>query len=216
MSTELPGTPRAGKYCPRCHAMTQREEAVCRQCGHRFRTGTDARQAGPDPLNRTMQFVLPPLPPRSAAPSAPPRLALAFRRRLTAAALILPAACLAWLWWHSRRAAGVFQASPVGVWETTLHGKASANARLEFEFDAGGTGRFSWRESGPHAPAGQTPLHWRQNADGTLALALTPPSGGDPVSQALTGIFSRPAWTWRVDRAQRRLVLGTLAFTEET
>ena len=167
-------------------------------------------------MNRTMQFVLPPLSPRSAAPSAPPRFSPASRRRLAAAALILLVACLAGLWWHSRRAAQMSEASPVGTWQTTLHGKASANALLEFEFDAGGGGKFSWRESGPHAPAGQTPLRWRENADGTLALALTPPPGGDPVSQTLTGIFSRPAWPWRVDRAQRRLVLGTLAFTEGT
>lgn len=162
-----------------------------------------------------MQFVLPPLPPRSAALSAPPRF-FASRRLPTAAALILAAACVAGLWWHSRRAAGMSETSPVGTWQTTLHGKASANALLEFKFDAGGTGKFSWRESGPHAPAGQTPLRWHRNADGTLALALTPPPGGDPVSQTLTGIFSRPAWPWRVDRAQRRLVLGTLAFMEES
>ncbi len=168
-------------------------------------------------MNQTMQFVLPPLPPRSAAPAPTPHFSLALRRRLIAAALILlgALACLAGLWEHSRRAAGLSQASPVGTWKTTLHGKASANALLEFEFDAGGGGKFSWRESGPHAPAGRTPLRWHQNADGTLALALTPPPGGDPVSQTLTGIFSRPAWSWRVDRAQRRLVLGTLAFTEE-
>lgn len=195
--------------------MAQREEAVCRQCGHQFRTG--AQDVVPDPMNRTMQFVLPPLSPRSTAPAPPPRFSSASRRRLTAAALILPVACLAGLWWwHSRRAAGTSSVSPVGTWETILHGKASANARLEFEFDAGGTGKFSWREAGPHAPAGQTSLRWRENADGTLALALAPPPGGDPVSQTLTGIFSRPAWSWRVDRAQRLLVLGTLAFTEKT
>ncbi len=169
---------------------------------------------GPDSVNRTMQFVLPPLPPRSVTPAAPPRFPAASRRLLTTAVLVLLAVCLAGLWWHSR-ALGMSQASPVGTWQTTLHGKASANALLEFEFDAGGTGHFLWRESGPHAPAGQTPLHWHQNADGTLALALVPPHSGDPVAQTLTGIFSRPAWPWRVDRAPRRLVLGTLAFTEE-
>ncbi len=191
--------------------MTQREEAVCRQCGHRFRTGTEA----PDPMNRTMQFVLPPLPPRSAAP-APPRLSSSSRVVPAAAAPLLLLVCLAGLWlWHSRRMTGLSETSPVGTWQTSLHGKASANALLEFEFDAGGTGHFSWRESGPHAPAGQTPLRWAKNADGTLALALTPPAGGDPVSQTLTGIFSRPAWPWRVDRTQRRLVLGTLEFTEK-
>ena len=166
-------------------------------------------------MNRTMQFVLPPLPPRSAEPAPPPRFSAPSRRVLITAALILPVACLAGLWWHSRHAE-TSPESPVGTWQTTLHGKASANALLEFEFDAGGTGHFSWRESGPHALAGQTPLRWHQNANGTLALALVPPPGGDPVSQTLTGIFSRPAWPWRVDRAQRRLVLGTLAFTEET
>ena len=69
MSMELPGTPRTGKYCPRCHAMTQREETVCRQCGHRFRTGTQARPPEPG-SNRTMQFVLPPLPARAAVVAA--------------------------------------------------------------------------------------------------------------------------------------------------
>ena len=198
--------------------MARREEAVCRQCGHQFRSGADAavpEAQAPDPVNRTMQFVLPPLPARAAEPALPPRLAPASRRLLPAAALMLAAACLTGLWRHSRRDTGMSEASPVGAWETTLHGKSAANARLEFEFDAGGTGKFSWRESGPHAPAGQTPLRWHQNADGTLRLALVPPPGGDPVSQTLTGIFSRPAWPWRVDRAQRRLVLGTLAFTEE-
>ena len=194
--------------------MTQREEAVCRQCGHHFRTGTEAQ--APDPLNRTMQFVLPSLPPRSAAPAPPPRLGSPSRRVPAAAACLLLLACLAGLWlWHSRRLTGLSEASPVGTWETTLHGKASANAVLEFEFDAGGTGTFSWHESGPQTPAGQTPLRWAKNADGTLALALTPPPGGDLVSQTLTGIFSRPSWPWRVDRTQRRLVLGTLEFTEK-
>ncbi len=167
-------------------------------------------------MNRTMQFVLPPLPPRSAEPALPPRSGSAFRRVLPAAALAILLVCAAALWRHSRRAAEMSETSPVGTWETTLHGKASANALLEFEFDAGGAGHFAWRESGPHAPAGQTPLHWHQNTDGTLALALVPPPGGDPVSRTLTGIFSRPAWPLRVDRAQRRLILGTLAFTEET
>ena len=194
--------------------MTQREEAVCRQCGHRFRTGTEAQ--APDALHRPRQFVLPPLAPRSAAPAAPPRLGSPSRLVPAAAAPLLLLACLAGLWlWHSRRMSGLSENSPVGTWQTSLHGKASANALLEFEFDAGGAGTFSWRESGPHAPAGQTPLRWDKNADGTLALALVPPPGGDPISQTLTSIFSRPAWPWRVDRAQRRLVLGTLVFTEK-
>ncbi len=215
MSTELPGTPRAGKYCPRCHAMTQRDEAVCRQCGHRFRTGTQtiAPTQAPDSLNRTMQFVLPPLPARIVAPA--PAAPLLFRRGRRILFAVLPVLLLAglaaWLW-HSRRPASE---SPVGRWETTLHGKAAAKAHLEFWFHPDGSGKFSWRESGPAPLAGQTPLRWNENADGTLALALTPPPGGDPVSQTLTGIFSRPAWPWRVDRAQRRLVLGTLEFTEK-
>lgn len=203
--------------------MTQREEAVCRQCGHRFRTGTQAQ--APDPMNRTMQFVLPPLPPRSAAPAPLPRFRYSSRlyssrfyssRLVPAAALVLLLVCASGLWLrHSRHVSGLPE-SPVGTWKTILHGKAAANAQLEFRFDTGGTGEFSWHESGPAARSGQTPLRWQRNADGTLRLALTPPSGGDPISQTLTGIFSRPAWPWRVDRAQRRLVLGTLAFTEET
>ena len=213
MSTELPGTPRAGKYCPRCHAMTQREEAVCRQCGHQFRTGTEAQ--APDPLHRTMQFVLPPLPPRSVAPLPTPSRFGLLPRLVPAALLVLLLVGLAGAWLRNSRQATLADRSPAGRWETTLHGKASANAHLEFRFNPGGTGTFAWRESGPAAPAGQTPLRWHQNADGTLALALTPQRGGDAVSQTLTGIFSRPAWPWRVDRAQKRLVLGTLEFTEE-
>ena len=209
--------------------MARRDEVLCRQCGHQFRSGVS--QAGletppPDPINRTMQFVLPPLPARTPEPPrpalAPPSPALdhGLKRRaaMTAAAVLAAAACLgAFLFWsESRRAPAASETSPVGHWETILHGSAAANARLDFVFDAGGGGAFSWQESGPQPHAGQTPLRWTQNPDGTLFLALNPPAGGDQVAQTLAGIFSRPAWTWRVDRAQHKLVLGTLVFTEKT
>ena len=224
MSSETLDTSRAGKYCPRCRTMARREDPVCRQCGHQFRSGTSqavAETSAPDPVNRTMQFVLPPLPARTPAPvgqalaPSPDR----GRRRTAAiiAAIVLSAAaCLAaaLLWSESRRAPAVSETSPAGQWETVLHGSAAANARLEFRFDAGGGGVFSWQESGIVPHAGQTSLRWKQNLDGTLFLSLTPPVGGDQVAQTLAGIFSRPAWTWRVDRTQHRLVLGTLVFTE--
>jgi len=227
MSSELPGTPRAGKYCPRCRAMTQREEPICRQCGHQFRSGvglSNSQAPAPDPMNRTMQFVLPPLPTRASetegfGAAAPADAAGPGPKRrapvVLLALLLLAAATLgaAFLWrHHGRRAAAAPDNSPVGVWVTTLHGKAAASARLAFVFDAGGDGEFSWQEGGTSPRAGQTPLRWKQNPDGTLSLTLTPPPGGDPVAQTLTKIFSRPAWTWRVDRPQHQLVLGTLVF----
>lgn len=215
-----PETPRTGKYCPRCHAMAPRDQNVCRQCGHQFRTGTDspapAKTPAPDSLNRTMQFVLPPLRPHPApaAPAALPVHLAAPRRALAAgiAALLLCVGAF-FLWQQERRPAQ--PDTPVGVWETTLHGKASANAQLEFQFQPGGTGRFSWRESGPTALSGQTPLRWTQNRDGKLALSLTPPRAGDTVSQTLAGIFSSHAWPWQIKPSPRRLVLGTLVFTEK-
>lgn len=214
-------TPRTGKYCPRCRAMAPRDQSVCRQCGHQFRTGADspapAQTPAPDPLNRTMQFVLPPLRPHPA-PAAPAplpgRLAVPPRLALAAglAALLLCAGAF-FLWQHERRAA--VPDTPVGVWETTLHGKASANAQLEFQLQPGGSGRFSWRESGPTPLSGQTPLRWTLRPDGKLALSLTPPAAGDTVSQTLAGIFSSRAWPWQIKPAPRRLVLGTLVFTEK-
>ncbi len=217
-----PETPRTGKYCPRCHTMAPRDQNVCRQCGHQFRSGTDsaasAKASAPDPLNRTMQFVLPPLRPHpapSASASLPVRLAAASPRRVLAAGLFALLLCAGafFLWQRLRRPA--LPDTPVGAWETTLHGKASANAHLEFQFQPGGAGRFSWQESGPAALSGQTPLRWTQNPDGTLALSLTPPAAGDTVSQTLAGIFGSRAWTWHVDRSPRRLHLGTLVFTEK-
>ncbi len=204
--------------------MAPRDQNVCRQCGHQFRTGaTPAETPDPDPLHRTMQFVLPPLRPHPsvivAAPAAlPGRLAplRSPRRRALAAALAVLLLCIgAALFWRSPRPSAL-PGTPVGVWETTLHGKASANAHLEFAFRPGGTGQFSWRESGPAALSGQTPLHWKQNPDGTLALTLSPPTNGDKISQTLAGIFSDPTWTWRIESAPRRLVLGTLVFTEKS
>ncbi len=217
-----PETPRTGKYCPRCRAMAPRDQTVCRQCGHHFRTGTDrqepAQSAAPDPLHRTMQFVLPPLRPHPAPAASAPlpvRLAASSPRRVLAAGLAALLLCVGafFLWQHLRRPA--LPDTPVGVWETTLHGKASANAHLEFQFQPGGTGKFSWQESGSAALFGQTPLRWTLNPSGTLALSLTPPRTGDPVSQTLAGIFSSHAWPWHVERTPRRLYLGTLVFSEK-
>ena len=233
MKSEISGTARAGKYCPRCHAMTQREQVVCGQCGHQFRTGTsDAPAAsGPEPdlLHRTMQFVLPPLARRTAAPdtAAIPDASEVYSkdvfsqavrrsRRTVFAVLAALALCLgAALFWHTPRRPVPQAATPAGIWQTTLHGKASANAHLEFALQTGGTGRFSWQEAGPDAFSGQTPLRWHQNADGTLALILAKPAAGDPVSQTLIRIFNRNPWPWHVDPARRQLVLGTLVFTEK-
>jgi hypothetical protein len=167
-----------------------------------------------------MQFTLPPLK-QQMSPAAKPLLeAAAPKRKPSLSRLFLTLgivlACgLLLVLWRTYRSSKSAAASPVGIWETTLHGKASANAHLEFAFQAGGAGRFSWRESGSEALSGQTPLRWNQDADGRLALALVPPAGGDSVSKALAGIFSSHAWVWHVDRPQRRLVLGTLVFTEK-
>ena len=196
--------------------MAPRDQAQCRQCGHQFRTGPDspAQGAAPDPLHRTMQFVLPPLSSQAAAPvAAAPHDAFRSPRfgALAAAALL----CLAALGWQAWKRLTPTRPTPAGVWETTLHGRASANAHLEFALQDGGAGRFSWRESGPAALSGQTPLRWRLQPDGRLALALTPPSSRDSVSQALTGIFSSHAWLWHVEQSPRRLVLGTLVLTEK-
>ncbi len=245
MSTEgAAGKPRAGKYCPRCRAMMPLREAVCGQCGHRFRSGMEVGDAAPetlapetlapDPVHRTMQFTLPPLAPRPAveastlagAPDAGiPNEAgipgwaaarLGGRRVYAAAALLLLALGVgaAWLW-HSRPPAALAESSPAGVWETTLHGKAAANAHLEFALNPGGGGRFSWSESGTAAQSGQTPLRWQVNPDRTLSLSLTPPPSGDLVSQTLTGLFSRRPWPWRLDDHPKRLILGTLVLTEK-
>lgn len=220
-----PETPRTGKYCPRCRAMAPRDQNVCRQCGHQFRTGTDnpvpEQTSAPDPLNRTMQFVLPPLRPHPApvAPALlPVRLAAprpATLRLALAAGIAALLLCFGafFLWRQERRPAS--PNTPVGVWETSLHGRASANARLEFAFQPGGTGRFSWRESGPAALSGQTPLRWQVNADQTLSLALTPPAGSDAVSQTLASLWSSHPWPWRRDTRPPRLLLGTLVLSEK-
>ena len=221
MSSELPPKPRAGKYCPRCHAMTLREQAVCGQCGHHFRTGTEnpvpeSETNGPDPLHRTMQFTLPPLAPRTASPAEPvsaPNAIVTSRRTVFAALAVLMLCLAAALLWSALH--GVAKAeTPVGVWETTLHSKTSADAHLEFVFNPGGTGRFSWRESGPAALSGQTPLQWRRAGE-MLTLRLDKPAGDDLVPQTLVGIFSSHPWPFRVDRAHGQLVLGTLVFTEK-
>ncbi len=46
--------------------MTLVDQAECGHCGHRFRTGQIGTMPGPDPLRRTRQFTLPPLPRRDA------------------------------------------------------------------------------------------------------------------------------------------------------
>ena len=212
--------------------MTLRDQAICGQCRHRFRTGAavdtqelpETQTAAPDPLHRTMEFTLPLLARRTSAPAelTPLPNAVATSRRIIFFALAVLTLCLAAALWHTHSRHAPEAVSPAGVWETTLHGKASSDAHLEFTFQAGGTdqkggtGRFSWRESGPAALSGQTPLLWRKNTDGTLALTLTAPAAGDPVSQTLAGIFSSHPWPWRVDRAHRQLILGTLVFTEKS
>ena len=220
MSTELPVKPRAGKYCPRCHAMSPPSQAVCSQCGHQFRTGIAAAAAPtpePDALHRTMQFVLPPLTTRLPASVLlePPTLRRVNSRlfAMIGAALMVCFGAALFLFIHSRLAAA--NALPTGDWETTLRSKSSSEAHLEFAFQTGGTGSFSWRETGSAALSGQTPLVWRQNPDQTLTLALAKPADGDPVSQTLAGIFSSHPWPWHVDPTPRRLTLGTLVFTEK-
>lgn len=223
-----PETPRTGKYCPRCRAMAPRDQAQCRQCGHQFRSGSMAagspvtQSGAADSLNRTMQFTLPPLSPQVSAPAAAGLFSVASRRRRP----------LPWLWgavagslgvalvaaallWNLHRKQAAADLSPAGVWATTLHSKSSANAHLEFAFQPGGGGQFSWRESGPAALSGQTPLRWTLNPDNTLSLALSPPAGGSAISVSLAGIFSSHAWTWRIDRSPRRLLLGSLVFMEK-
>ena len=206
--------------------MAPRDQTVCRQCGHQFRTSADnpapAKTPDPDPLHRTMQFVLPPLRPHPSVIVAAPaalsgRLALlrSPRRRALAAALAVLLLCVGAALFRRSPRQPALPGTPVGVWETTLHGKASENAHLEFAFRPGGTGQFSWRESGPAALSGQTSLRWIQNPDGQLALTFSPPATGDAVSQTLAGIFSSHAWTWHRESAPRRLVLGTLVFMEK-
>ena len=217
----MPEKPRGGKYCPRCRAMNPRDQAVCGQCGHHFRTGAQTPVEGtaePDPVNRTMQFTLPPLPSR--VPAAPPPVPDALPRvsphvlAATAAALAL-VLILFMFWQRSPKPTPAAAVSPVGVWETTLTSQTSADAHLEFALQTGGTGRFSWRETGPTASSGQTPLVWRQNPNQTLTLTLTAPQGGDAVSQTLVGIFSSHPWAWQEDPAAHRLTLGTLVLTEK-
>lgn len=227
MDTEVTEKRRGGKYCPRCHVMTERTQTVCPQCGHQFRTGVEPAETaggpGPDPMNRTMQFTLPPQPPRTPVPApAPPpsawRLPTEPRpaRAWPAAALVLLSLCAGvGLLWHTRRTAPVSAQTPVGVWETTLRGKASAMAHLEFALMPDSTGRFSWRESGSAPLSGRTALRWRVSSDQRLTLLLTPPAAADPVSQTLVGIFSNRPWHWRVEGSPRRLVLGTLVLTEK-
>ena len=232
MSVQIPEKPRGGKYCPRCRAMNPRGQAVCGQCGHHFRSGAQTPVAGtaePDPVNRTMQFTLPPLPSRT--PTHPPPVPAALPeptrwdtftpprmspRVLAAVAAALALGLIFFLFWQrSPKPAPVAAVSPVGVWETTLTSQTSADAHLEFALQTGGTGRFSWRETGPTASSGQTPLVWRQNPNQTLTLTLTAPQCGDAVSQTLVGIFSSHPWAWQEDPAAHRLTLGTLVFTEK-
>lgn len=207
----MPEKPRTGKYCPRCHAMTHQKQTVCGQCGHQFRTGLapETQSLAPDPLHRTRQFVLPP-----RMPSVPSRTARAhpYSRRLLFAAravLLLTMGFGTVFFWHARTNSR--DASPIGVWETTLTSKTSGNAHLEFALAENGTGRFSWTEP---AQTGQMPLVWHQSAEGLVTLSFAKSPTADPVSQTLTAIFS--SHPWRLSSSPHRLTLGTLIFTEKS
>ena len=200
-----------------------------------------------DAKHRTMQFTLPPmptrlppktedagndeapLPERDEAPLPERDEAPVFRplrRRLGPAlalaalivAALLVAAALA-LGWH-RRAPEVSASarSPVGVWESVLTSRSSANTRLTFALAGDGSGTFSWQEGGAggaSAASGRSPLRWREDANGLLALTIAPAPAGDAVSGTMIAIFNSHAWLWRVDRPHKRLMLGSLAFTEK-
>ncbi len=216
--------------------MTFRDRDICDHCGHRFRSGLgtglgvsplDAPFADEDALHRTMQFTLPPLPPRggglaeqAAADAgrrtpAPPRPgrrgALVFAVAAGAVSLALLGA---FAFFHHAQAARAVRPSPAGGWETTLAGRSSENARLRFVFGEGGGGSFSWAATGAPPVSGQAPLRWRLDPDGRLVLTIPPPASADAASGTLIAIFNSHPWLWRVDRPRRRLILGTLSFQE--
>ena len=237
MSTTESGNARAGKYCPRCRTMTFRDSEACEHCGHRFRTGlgTGLGASPPDApitddamLHRTMQFTLPPLPPRgeAASPASPPGTDRGLsdppgprRRGASFSALLAGAVVLTLLgvWSHFQYAptARAARPSPVGTWDVRA-GRASADARLRFVFRDGGGGSFSWAAGSAPPLSGQAPLRWRVEPDGRLALSITPPAAPADPSGPLISLLSRRPWLWRVDRTQHRLVLGSLRLTETT
>jgi hypothetical protein len=208
--------------------MTQRDQAICTHCGHRFRTGADdtAPTDGPEPMNRTMQFSLPPLPPRTPLPTAPPpnqslsilRVPGLTRSSLGPALLtaLLVIALGAGVYWYSLSAHRPLpqDSSPMGAWETTLASRGGADAHLRFALASDGSGQFSWHETGPLTPSGQMPLHWSITADGSLLLTLSPSPGSDPTSGTLAAFFNSHPWVWHVDRTPHRLILGKLVLTE--
>lgn len=223
--------------------MTFRDREVCEHCGHRFRTGVGTEQgmelgtglsASPldapildeAALHRTMQFTLPPLPPRgeAAPPASPPETGrqtsdAARRRNVPILALASGAAGLAllgiWGWFHFAPTARAVRPSPLGVWETAPTGRAPQSARLRLVFRDGGGGSFSWAAGGTRPLSGQAPLRWRLNPDGRLVLSIPPPdAAADPSGQMIT-LFNSHPWLWRVDRTRQRLVIGPLSFTEK-
>ena len=195
--------------------MTSAGEAECGHCGHRFRTGQDGTTPGPDPLHRTRQFTLSPLPQRDAPiPIVPVALKPPRRRGLlplagTALAFVAALALLA-VFHPSFHHAAV--PSPIGTWQGALSGPASGGAMLTFVFREGGGGSFGWRESGTARPlSGQSPLRWRRDPVGLLALTIRPPAAPDAVSDTMILLLNRQAWPWHVDRAHGRMTLGRLA-----
>ncbi len=203
--------------------MTFLEQEVCENCGYHFRTGAALPSPDDASLHRTMQFTLPPLArrePPAAVPALPPMLP-ARRQPLPVFALIatlaLAALALAFFWQQRAPSISESDLSPTGIWDSALTSRSSANARLTFTFAGDGSGTFAWQEQSAGAArplAGQSPLRWHQNAQGLLALTIAPPPAGDAVSGTIIAIFNSHAWLWRLDRPHKRLILGTLVFTE--
>jgi hypothetical protein len=225
MSTANTENTRAGKYCPRCQAMTVLAQDICAQCGHRFRTGHPetpgtAPRTDADTLNRTRQFTLPPLQPRPTPVAEIEQRASPQRRRglFFAAALLMLFMTLAAV--HSLRQTGAPRAakpSPAGTWETTLPSRSSQNAHLEFALAKDGSGQFSWTAGTRPVRQGQAPLHWRLDGAGRLVLNIVPSprTDTDAVAGTLITIFSSHPWLWHTDLAQHRLVLGTVVFQQK-
>jgi hypothetical protein len=227
MSTANTGNTRAGKYCPRCQAMTVLAQDICAQCGHRFRSGHPempghAPRTDADTLNRTRQFTLPPLQPRltpavgieqTASPQRRPGLFFAAALLLFITLVITLAAV------HSLRQTGAERAakpSPAGIWETTLSSRSSQNAHLKFVFGQDGSGWFSWTAGTRPVRQGQAPLHWRLDGARQLVLTIAPSPHTGTVARTLITIFGSHPWLWHTNLAQHRLVLGTVVFESRT